>query len=106
MGAAYSLDPRDRVVAAVEVGGMSRNRVAAHDGVAISTAINGVKAFRQTGSLAPGQMGGNRPKKIAGVHRDWLIARCPAGDFRLRGLVAELGEPVDELGGGGVAELE
>jgi putative transposase len=91
-GAPYSLDLRQRVVAAVESGGMSRNRAAAHFGVAISTAINWVKAFRQTGSLAPGRMGGHRPKKIAGEHRDWLIARCRTADFTLRGLVAELGE--------------
>ena len=92
MGAPYSLDLRERFVAAVEVGGLSRNRAAAHFVVAISTAIHWVKAFRQTGSLAPGQMGGHRPKKIAGEHRDWLIARCRAADFTLRGLVAELGD--------------
>lgn len=92
MGAPYSLDLRERVVAAVEHGGMSRTQAAARFGVAISTAINWVKAFRQTGSLAPGQMGGRKPRKIAGAHRDWLIARCLAADFTLRGLVAELGE--------------
>lgn len=92
MGAPYSLDLRERVVAAVEVGGMSRRRAAEHFGVAISTAINWVKAFRQTGSLAPGQMGGHRPKKIAGPHRVWLTARCQSADFTLRGLVAEFGE--------------
>ena len=92
MGAPYSLDLRKRVVAAVEGGGMSRNRAAAHYGVAISTAINWVKAFRQNGSLAPGQMGGHKPRKIAGEHRTWLIARCQAADFTLRGLVAELAE--------------
>jgi putative transposase len=92
MGAPYSVDLRERVVAAVEHGGMSRHRAAAHFGVAISTAINWVKAFRQTGSLAPGQIGGHRPKKIAGAHRDWLIARCRGADFTLRGLVAELDE--------------
>ena len=37
-------------------------------------------------------MGGHRPKKIAGEHRDWLIRRCRAADFTLRGLVAELRE--------------
>jgi putative transposase len=51
-----------------------------------------VKAFRQTGSLASGQMGGHRPKKIAGERREWLITRCRAADFTRRGLVAELGE--------------
>jgi putative transposase len=92
MAAPYSLDLRERVVAAVERDGMSRNQAAAHFGVAISTAVSWVKVFRQTGSLAPGQMGGHKSRKIAGDHRDWLIARCRAADFTLRGLVAELAE--------------
>jgi putative transposase len=37
-------------------------------------------------------MGGHRPKKIAGEHRESLLVRCRAADFTLRGLVAELGE--------------
>ncbi len=90
MASPYSLDLRERVVAAVEHGGMSRNQAAARFGVAISTAITWVKLFRQTGSLAAGQMGGHKPRKIAGEHRDWLIARCQASDFTLRGLVTEL----------------
>jgi putative transposase len=38
------------------------------------------------------QDGWHRPKKIAGEHREWLLARCRAADFTLRGLVAELGD--------------
>jgi putative transposase len=90
MAAPYSLDLRERVVAAVERGGLSRHAAAAHYGVGISTAIAWVKVFRQTGSLAPGQIGGHKPRKIAGAHREWLIGRCEAADFTLRGLVAEL----------------
>jgi putative transposase len=37
-------------------------------------------------------MGGHKPKKIAGAHRDWLLARCRERDFTLLGLVAELAE--------------
>lgn len=92
MAAPYSLDLRERVVAAVEVGGLSRHQAAARFGVAISTAVLWVRKFRQTGSLAPGQMGGHKPRKIAGAHRDWLVARCHAADFTLRGLVVELAE--------------
>src|SRR5262249_1342885 len=55
-----------------------------------STAIRWVARYRRTGSIAPVQMGGYKPKSIAGTHRDWLIARCGAGDFTLRGPVAEL----------------
>jgi putative transposase len=35
-------------------------------------------------------MGGYRPKKIRGVHRDWLLERTREKEFTLRGLVAEL----------------
>jgi transposase len=69
---------------------MSRNRAAKQFGVGISTAINWVKRVRETGSVAPGQMGGHRPKSISGEHRLWLLQRIKDGDFTLRGLVAEL----------------
>ena len=92
MAKAYSLDLRQRVVDAVEQEGLSRNRAAARFGVAVSTVIGWVHQFRETGSLAPGKMGGHRPKKISGAHRDWLVQRCREADFTLRGLVAELAE--------------
>lgn len=92
MARPYSTDLRKRVVAAVEQGGMSRHQAAAHFGVAISTAIGWVRRLRETGSVAPGQMGGHKPKAIRGVHRDWLIGRCKERDFTLRGLVRELAE--------------
>ena len=37
-------------------------------------------------------MGGHRQKKLIDPWRDWPIARCRAGNFALRGLVAELAE--------------
>lgn len=92
MGKPYSLDLRERVVAAVMTGGMSCNRAAKQFGVGISTAINWVKRLRETGSVAPGKVGGYRPPAIAGEHRLWLLQRIAAGDFTLRGLVAELAE--------------
>ena len=91
MGKPYSVDLRKRVVAAVE-GGMSRNQVAKRFGVAISTAIGWMQRVEQTGSVAPGQMGGHKPKAISGEHAVWLSQRIRAGDFTLRGLVAELAE--------------
>ena len=60
--------------------------------VAASTAICWVKRVRATGSAAPDRMGGRCPRKIAGEHREWLVARCKARDFTLRGLVSELAE--------------
>jgi putative transposase len=92
MARAYSIDLCERVIAAVERGGMSRHQAAARFGVAVSSAIKWMQRFRLTGSVAPGQMGGHKPKAIAGLHRAWLIERCQMRDFTLRGLVAELAE--------------
>jgi putative transposase len=76
MGRAYSNDLRERVVRAVIKGGLSRHQAAAQFGVGISTAINWVQRFLETGSVKPDQIGGYRPKKIAGPHREWLMQRC------------------------------
>ncbi|TIO05219.1 MAG: IS630 family transposase [Mesorhizobium sp.] len=92
MGKPYSMDLRERVVGAVEQEGLSRRQAAARFGVGISTVIRWVRRLRETGMVEPGKMGGRRPKKIAGAHRDWLIERCRNTDFTLRGLVAELAE--------------
>jgi putative transposase len=91
MGKPYSIDLRERVVAAVEKDGLSCHQAAAQFGVGISTAINWTRRMRETGSVAPGQMGGHKPKAIAGAYRTWLLDRIKA-DFTLRGLVAELAE--------------
>ena len=48
--------------------------------------------FLETGSVKPDKIGGYRPKKIAGPHRDWLVQRCRKADFTMRGLVAEHAE--------------
>ncbi len=92
MARPYSLDLRERVVAAVDKGGMSRRGAAAQFGVGISTVIHWVRRLRETGSVAPGKMGGHKPKAIAGEHRAWLLQRAREKDFTLRGLVAELAE--------------
>jgi transposase len=92
MGRPFSLDLRERAVAAVKKGGTSRRRAAAQFGVGVSTVIAWVRLFRRTGSVAPGKMGGHKPKAIAGEHRTWLLARIKERDFTLRGLVAELAE--------------
>lgn len=65
MGKPYSMDLRERVVAAVETGGLSCHQAAAQFGVGVSTAIVWVRRLRETGSVAPGQMGGHKPKAIS-----------------------------------------
>ena len=89
MGKAYSTDLRERAVAAVDREDMSRNQAAVRFGVAVSTAVHWVRRFRETGSVAPGQIGGHKPRILSGANRDWLLARTAGGDFTLRGLVAE-----------------
>ena len=83
MGRPYSNDLRERVVRAVIKGGLSRHQAAAQFGVGISTAINWVQRFHETGSVKPDRIGGYRPKKIAGPYREW---RCSgAADFTYAG---------------------
>jgi transposase len=65
----YSVDLRERAVAAVERDGLSQRRAAAQFEVGISTVIAWVRRFRNTGSIRPGQMGGHKPRVIAGEHR-------------------------------------
>ena len=91
MARPYSMDLRERVIAAVLREGMSCHAAAARFGVAASSAIKWVQRVRETGSAAPGQMGGHRTGILSGTNRDWLLERA-ATDFTLRGLVAELAE--------------
>jgi transposase len=49
MGKPYSMDLRERVVAAVDPGGLSCHRAAAQFGVGVNTAILWVRRFRETG---------------------------------------------------------
>jgi transposase len=92
MGKPYSLDLRERVVAAVETGRLSRRQAAERFGVSASSAIKWMQRLRETGSVAAGKMGGHKPKAISGEHRLWLLRRIKDGDFTLRGLVNELAE--------------
>ena len=90
MGKPYSIDLRKRVAAAVE-GGLSCHQAAERFGIGVNTAITWMRRLRQTGSVAPGQMGGHKPKAISGEQRIWLLQRIKDDDFTIRGLVAELG---------------
>jgi putative transposase len=92
MSGPYSLDLRERVVAAVEKGGMSRRQAAAAFGVGVSTVITWVRRLRETGSVAPRKIGGYKPKAIRGEHRTWLLQRVKERDFTLRGLVVEFAD--------------
>ena len=91
MGRAYSLDLRERVVAAV-AGGQSCRAVAATFKVSVSSVVKWSQRFRATGSAAARPVGGNRPYALA-YERDWLLKRLvEQPDITLRALLAELAE--------------
>src|SRR5258707_9847239 len=89
MARAYSLDLRERVVAAV-VGGQSCRSVAARFGVSVASVVKWVQRFRATGSVAAKRMGGRRPYALEG-ERAWVLARISeVPDVTLRELAAQL----------------
>jgi putative transposase len=63
MAKPYSRDLRERVVAAVEENGLSRRKAAAQFAVGISTVINWVRRFRETGSVLPAKWAGTSQKR-------------------------------------------
>lgn len=67
----YSNDLRSRAVAAMSAGEPA-SLVAERFGVAKSSVIKWHLRFRQTGSVAPGKMGGHR-KPVLDPHRDFII---------------------------------
>ena len=91
MPRAYSLDLRERVVAAVWSGESCR-KVAGTYRVSVASVVKWSQRFRATGSAGAKRMGGNQPRSLAG-ERDWLLERLAAvPDVTLRALVVELGE--------------
>ena len=91
MARPYSLDLRERVVAAVTAGESCR-KVAETYRVSVASVVKWSQRFRSTGSAAAKRMGGTLPRSLAG-ERDWLVARLAATpDLTLRALVVELGE--------------
>jgi transposase len=91
MARPYSLDLRERVVAAVAAGESCR-RVARTFKVSVASVVKWSQLFRATGSAAAKPMGRRQDRSLA-PQRAWLLARLEAApDVTLRALVAELGE--------------
>lgn len=89
MGAPYSLDLRERVVAAV-AGGMRRAEAARRFQISHSSAIRWTKRQAETGSPAALPMGGKKPFTLAGEVA-WIRARlAEKPDLTGRELLAEL----------------
>jgi transposase len=91
MARPYSLDLRERVVAAV-AGGESCRAVAATFKVSVASVVKWSQRFRSEGSPAARPMGGKKPYVLAD-QRGWLLKRLSdQPDVTLRALVAELSE--------------
>jgi len=91
MARPYSLDLRDRVVAAV-LAGASCRVAASTFRVSVASVVKWSQRQRATGSAAAKPMGRQQPRSLAD-QRDWLLARLAAApDLTLRALVIELGE--------------
>ena len=88
---AYSLDLRERVVAAVAAGRSCRAVAATFD-VSVASVVKWSQRFRTTGSAAARPRGGRRPYALQSEHA-WLLARlAETPDITLRALVVELAE--------------
>ena len=90
MAKPYSMDLRERAAARLAAG-ESTGMVAAALNISISSVVKWARRLRETGSIAPGKMGGHRPHRIAGEHETWLLERVKNDpDVTLRGLEEEL----------------
>lgn len=73
MSRAYSTDLRERVVGAVAAGASCR-RAADQFGVSVATVVRWSQRYRETGSVAPGKVGGHRPRVLE-PERDFIVER-------------------------------
>lgn len=70
MGYGHSLDLRSRMIKAVQAGSSARAAARRFE-VSESSATKLVRRWRETGSYAPGQIGGQKKRKLAG-REAWL----------------------------------
>jgi transposase len=73
MARPLSNDLRERVVSAFEAGESCRV-VAERFGVAASSVVKWSRRHRETGSVAPGKIGGHR-RRMLDPYRDFIVAR-------------------------------
>jgi transposase len=77
---AYSMDLRERVVAACDTRDGTREQIAARFSVSVSWIRDLLKRRRETGSIAPKPHGGGRPPAFAGASAERLRAAVDADD--------------------------
>jgi transposase len=90
MSKALSVDLRERVVAAVAAGASCR-AAASRFGVSASSAIRWAALARETGSVAPGSLGGDRRSARIEVHAPLILRLLDqSSDITLKEIRAEL----------------
>ena len=85
----YSEDIRERAVARAEAGETVRS-IAGALRISASCVSKWMNLRRETGSVAPGQIGGHKKRVLSGVNAEWLRERFRSGPFTLRDLTEEL----------------
>src|SRR6202142_4613109 len=91
MARAYSLDLRERVVAAVTAGQSCRSAAKTFM-VSVASVVKWSQRQRAIGSPAALKMGGHRPYLVA-RERDWVLSRIAGKpDLTLRALLKELAD--------------
>ena len=92
MGRPFSVDLRDRVVAAVD-SGLSRRKAADRFGVSISSAIRWTSLRRRTGDVRPKRQGGDKRSARIEAHAPLILDLVEAQrDMTLVALRARLAE--------------
>jgi putative transposase len=85
------LDLRERALARKAKGETHRDIAEALQ-ISASCLSKWARRERETGSLAPAQIGGYKPRTLSGENAQWLRERVASGPVTLRGLTAELAE--------------
>ena len=91
MTAPYSMDLRERALLRKAAGETNRE-IAAALKISPSCVSKWTRRKRETGPLAPAQVGGYKPRTLSGDCAAWLRERIASGPVTLRGLTAELAE--------------
>ena len=94
----YSMDLRERVVAAVDRHEGSQRQIARRFGISTSALSGWLRRRRQTGSIAPGSHGGGHPPALDPTHRQQLrelVRQQP--DATLDELTEQVGIPCHRM---------
>src|SRR5258708_11779999 len=95
MTAPYSIDLRERALARKATGQTNRE-IAAALSISPSCVSKWTKRKQETGSLAPAQVGGYKPRTLSGHSAEWLAGRVGVGPFPARGRAAQAAERGDK----------